>query len=291
MTKVRQSEQEKAVINVLTYFDYFNYSPSFYQIHTFLPVKISKNDLKTQVQAMVKSAKILQGKLTYTGEGIYSLPDRKGYFTSRSKRYEITQRKLKKINRFVTYIKSMPWIDFIGVSGSCSTDNAGDLDDIDVFIISAPGGMWLARLSAVLTAKLLNMHRKRGARSVADKVCLNLFFDGSSLAVPKQKRNLYTAHEVVQIVPIHVRGGVYKRFMFENSWIQKYFPNVQILKPLSVADSTFTPIIKLLNSGAKQLQIDAILSHRTTETISDQQLWFFPDDFEKKIKKDINIHP
>ena len=79
--------------------------------------------------------------------------------------------------------------------------------------------------------------------------------------------------------------------MFENSWIQKYFPNVQILKPLSVADSTFTPIIKLLNSGAKQLQIDAILSHRTTETISDQQLWFFPDDFEKKIKKDINIHP
>ena len=39
----------------------------------------------------------------------------------------------------------------------------------------------------------------------------------------------------------------------------------------------------------KENQLHRILQATTTERISDEQLWFFPDDFQKKIEKRIDI--
>ncbi len=291
MNETRQNEAEKAVLQVLKYFDYFRYAPTAEQIHTFLPVRMPKKSTQDVLNRMVLAGKLNTGRLKYTGEGIYSVPDRKAQIAHRNKKYHITEGKLQGISTYVTYLGYMPWIDFVGISGSCSTHNAHALDDVDMFIISAPRGMWMARLSAVCIAKLLNIHRRRGAKNVSGKVCLNLFFDGTDLPIPKHKRNLYTAHEVVQIIPMHVRGGVYQRFMHANAWVKKYFPNVVIKRPIHDTSFYLLPFLYILNLGARQLQIRTILSHTTSEIVSDTQLWFFPDDFQKKIQKDIDIDP
>ena len=40
-----------------------------------------------------------------------------------------------------------------------------------------------------------------------------------------------------------------------------------------------------LESKLKKLQLQLINKHKTTELITDSQLWFHPDDFEKKLTK------
>ena len=43
---------------------------------------------------------------------------------------------------------------------------------------------------------------KQWSNTITNKVCLNLFFDESDLAVPKFKRSEYVAHEVLQMKPL-----------------------------------------------------------------------------------------
>ena len=47
---------------------------------------------------------------------------------------------------------------------------------------------------------------------------------------------------------------------------------------------TFKFMIDKVESVLKKLQLFSINKHKTSELITDSQLWFHPEDFEKKIK-------
>jgi hypothetical protein len=154
---------------------------------------------------------------------------------------------------------------------------------------------------------MMRLPRPFGARNdniFKDKVCLNLFFDESNLKIPKRKQTEYVAHEVLQMKPIINKNSAYERFLAANRWVEKIFPNVsQIFNSQFSVFNEFSNLkIKNLNlienfklkisnylgdwieSLLKNLQLHFINRHRTTEIITSSQLWFFPDDFEKRIQ-------
>lgn len=286
MTTLGEKDMQNAVREVLNYFAIFSYAPSLLQIYSFLGVKCPITRVKRALDAMESAGEIVEGKLKYTGERIFVYADMEAFLKNRDVKFAYTQEKLRKVALFLKCLESIPWIQFVGISGSCSTHNADGLDDIDVFIISAPGGIWLARLGAILVAKLLHKHRKRNMKAISDKVCLNLFFDGSHITIPISKRNLYTAHEVAQVVPVMVRGRVYERFLNENNWITRYFPNMQVpaVKRAIPLQPQKYGILAFMNFIAKSLQLPRIRKNQTTEFVSDEQLWFFPQDFEVTVR-------
>lgn len=290
MNSVNDKKLEEAIVEVFNYFNIFKYAPSTLQIYTYIQVKVSKKKLEMCLVKMEEKGTIQSKELQYTGERIWFKPADMGFSANREARYLETEKKFKKARLFFLFIARIPYLHFAGVSGSCAVHNARRMDDIDVFIISAPGGMWLARLTTIVIAKALNVHRKKGMKDTSNMICLNLFFDGLHLAVPKSKRNLYTAHEVVQIVPVVVRGGVYNSFLYQNRWVAEYFPNIKIprVDPSIKKIRTYS-ILGFFNRYAKKIQLHRILQATTTERISDEQLWFFPDDFQKKIEKRIDI--
>jgi hypothetical protein len=133
------------------------------------------------------------------------------------------------------------------------------------------------------------------------KVCLNLFFDESNLKVPKFKQTEFVGHEVLQMRPIIDKQGTYEHFLKANKWVISIFPNtVEFISNIKNQRSQTKPKFKTLifklgfNLGtlifdlfekvSKKLQLTSINHHRTTEIITPTQLWFHPDDFEKKIK-------
>jgi len=136
-----------------------------------------------------------------------------------------------------------------------------------------------------------------------DKVCLNLFFDESNLKVPKFKQTEFVGHEVLQMKPIVVKGDVYERFLKENEWVYGLFPNgksksqilnlksqinykrfkFKILNLFGTWNLGFI-IFNKIEQALKDFQLNLINRHKTTEIITSTQLWFHPDDFEKKIK-------
>jgi len=284
---------EKKIISVLKYFSFFAYQPTLEEIHTFLPVKIDKNKLKyTPPQYNIKKIKDQKSKI---------------------------KNSKKKLNswRFRTYIKLIslfPQIKLVGLSGSISMMNAKEDDDIDLFIITAKNRLFTGRLITLILAQLFGLRRNRETREsfnnetmkqlnnvFRNKVCLNLFFDESNLKVPKFKQTEFVGHEVLQMKPIMIKGDIYERFLKANPWVQAIFPNstwiISKIKDQRSKTSSklkslkFKPVFDicaltfdLFERLAKNFQLTSINRHRTTEIITSTQLWFHPDDFEKKIK-------
>lgn len=260
---------EKKLASVLKYFSFFQYLPKFEEIYRFFPQKITKKQLKQLLKARKDT-----------------LPE----YSLSAKRKVISKKKLSslKFRLYINLISTLPQIRLIGLSGSISMMNA-DLDhDIDLFIITTQGRLFTARFLATMIAFIMGLKRALGQKEAPNKVCLNLFFDEANLKVPKPKQTIFVGHEVLQMKPIINKNHIHERFLKANNWVFKLFPNAQqfVIRNLEEvknrAKSNYFG--DWVEEKLKNVQVVLINRHKTTELITDTQLWFHPDDFEKKIK-------
>lgn len=279
---------QEQVIKVLNYFAFFDYSPAFEEVHAYLASKMSKKSLEEVLKSLVKRKRLLEKDKRYT-LGEYKKSARQ------ARKERISQAKIRRINPFLRLISLFPQIKLVGLSGSVAMLNAGRQDDIDLFVITAKNRLWTGRFICLVLSSLFG-RRKFQDTHTSDKICLNMFFDEAKLAIPQAKRTLYVGHEVLQMKPVVEREEVYRRFLEANDWVFKFFPNAprsvrNFLTPLEpFANAQVQSRKKLVPSLGekveqilKKLQLYIINRHKTTEIITNTQLWFFPDDFEKKL--------
>ncbi len=313
---------EAKVLQTIQYFSFFKYPPTFAEIYTFLRKKTSKKRLASILEKMEKKKLVrkhfslkpssLDTQRYTLGEYNKKIKDQRSKIKDWSKREEYSRKKIKKIQLFLKILSLFPQIQLVGLSGTVAMMNADEKDDIDLFIITAKNRLFTGRFIAILLAIILGLKRQREDPRFTfhvlrhkDKVCLNLFFDESDLHVPKHKQTKYVAHEVLQMKPLIVKNDIYQRFLAANEWVSRLFPNAVLLIsksqfPISKQISNIRiPIPNFLTKAIekilKSLQLYFINKHRTTEIITDTQLWFHPEDFEFKLhgltrmKKRINI--
>lgn len=300
---------ETDVLKTLKYFSFFDYSPRFEEIFVFLNRKTTIKNLKKTLNSLIRLKRLSIKDNRYTlGEYI----DKEKW---REDRVVITRHKLQKAIRFLTLVSMFSQIKLVGLSGSAAMANAKKEDDIDFFVITAQNRLWTGRFVALIIASLFG-RRKFNDAHTSDKLCLNLFFDEKNLKIGTKKRTYYVAHEVLQMKPLINKGKTYERFLEANKWVFKIFPNSRLMfsnaslknaSNLSVGDrgKTWQPHMTFYKSTffehlhnnvipnsfqdltekiLKKLQLFLINRHKTTELISDTQLWFFPDDFERKLQ-------
>jgi hypothetical protein len=213
----------------------------------------------------------------------------------RQKKTRLTQKKLKSINPLVSFLKRIPTINLIALTGSLSVNNPSPRDDIDLMIVTSPNTLWLTRPLVILATSLLSKRRKPNQQSTNNHVCINLWLDRKNLTVPKKKQNLYTAHEVLQIKPFFDRGGVYHQFIKANSWVKSHLANAYatVLEVETPHQSTghqaifkiLTLPIKILNLLVFNLQYLYMKRKITNEHITPHVAYFHPRDFYSEIKK------
>ena len=312
---MKSEDYVKDIADVFTYFSQFSYAPSFDEIHRFLKIPISSKDLQVLLKKMTIQGSVVE-KNTPKGK-IYTLGEYSRLsFQDSNTKYQSSKLKMRKIRPYVRLLSYFPQIKLIGLSGSVAMMNADTDDDVDLFIITAASRLWTGRAVSNILAVGYGLKRRRvqlrpakrdfiGGKGVKDKVCLNLFFDEARLSVPHAKKNEYIAHEILQMRPLFVRGESHKRFLSENAWVFKIFPNANRSMPvfLSPSPDLLAPKPVCRQAGRKKtrsslwiqiggsvefllkkLQLLLINRHKTTEIISANQLWFFPDDFEKKLQ-------
>ncbi len=281
---------ENSILQTLQYFRFFDYAPTVNELYRFLGRKTSKKALQNSLKR-INNIVIEKGSI-YTG-GEYRIQLKSGSLNVKryEKRKQIAGLKIKKIEPFLRLILRFPQVKLIGLSGSVAMMDAKEGDDIDLFVITDKNNLWTGRFVCLLVAGLLGRRRRFNQSHTNDKICLNLFFDGRSLSVPLIKHTEYVAHEILQMKPLVDKDNIYRRFLKANNWVFTYFPNA-----VEVADSSFSraqtgssfspPIwlAQLVELLLKTIQLYFINKHKTKEIITDTQLWFFPDDFEKRLK-------
>ncbi len=313
-----KSSIQKEIYDVVNYFNYFKYSPSLTEIWTFLPTKISQTKLKLTLDELVHrhklSCKIIRNlkieiRNLPTNSRIYTLPGHSINKKRRTMRHKNAENKIDTTQKYIRLLNRISAINFVGFSGGVAMMDTDENDDIDLCIISQKNRMWTARFWALMSAQIIGRRRTRLSKNVSNTVCLNLFFDGRDLSIPTPKRNLFVAHEVMQMKPIFSRQNTYERFIKENKWVFEFFPNshhpssrgvrsldqtrdkLRDLKRLprshrSLAMTVINYLGDMIELLLKKLQLHIINKHRSTEPITDTQLWFFPNDMEMRLRKD-----
>ncbi|HSX40587.1 MAG TPA: hypothetical protein VLF68_03145 [Candidatus Saccharimonadales bacterium] len=280
---------KQAIIKTLLYSDIFDYPLTKNELRTYLisGKKVSHDEFE-------KSLAKLSTELMYKN-GFYCLKNRSEIIKKRIQRKKISIQKLAAGKKSVAMLSKIPSVLFIGISGGLAVQNADKDDDIDIFIIAQKNKLWLTRLAAIIVLIVLGKYRSRNTKKVANKICLNMLIDETALPLPKSRQNLYSAHEIAQLLPVFNRDNTYEKFIQANIWVKKYLPNTLTSMKYKVLGIEYKKkkrdqkylilytLFSILNTGAKWLQLLFIKKHKTTETITDSFLAFHPFDYKNRV--------
>ncbi len=284
---------EKAILKALIYSDLFEYPLKAWEIHKWL---IGKKATLRQVEKTLRIKK-LEGRIK-DKEGYFFLKRRAKLVRQRKNREKISEKYFKQAKFVSFFLKIIPWIKLVGVSGSLSMMSASKSDDIDFFIITQRGRLWISRLWIILVLNLLNIRRKpsHSKKKSIGKICVNLLLDEDSLTLTD--KNIYLAHEVLQMMPLWERDNIYSKYLEDNAWVFKYLPNwitstssmyhVSSIKYFKKQDSHNTDYIihntfNLLEQIAKWFQLKYMRQPKGMEKITETALYFHPEDKGREV--------
>jgi hypothetical protein len=145
---------------------------------------------------------------------------------AREKKTEAAIKYFKKLPRYAKIIKSFPYVEGIGVSGSLSKNVMHEEGDIDYFIITSPNRLWICRTMLIAFKKIVLLNSKK-------YFCINYFVDTNNLVI--KDKNMFTAIETSYLLPVY-NHNLIADFKHKNDWTQAFVNRFQ--HPLKVPDFT-----------------------------------------------------
>ena len=252
------------------YHDIFEYPLTFSELIKWT----SKNPPKIKANIVYKN-------------GFYLVERNNCLVYKREFRKRFSQKKVKIAEKVSKIISLVPTVRMVGISGSLAMKNAERESDIDIIIITKKGRLWTTRMVVYLILKLLGLPlRNPHSLKQKDRLCLNIWLDESDLEWSKKERNFYTAHEVLQIVPLVNKKMAYERFLQENKWAFDYWPNA-VDSRLIKNNTLYTKLRNLnpIESLAYKIQHSYMKSKITREVVKPTRAIFHPNNLSKKIIK------
>lgn len=154
--------------------------------------------------------------------GFYWLSsENKNQYEKRILAAKISTEKIKKAKKASRFLKLIPFIKSIAITGSVSMNSAAPESDIDLFIISQENRIWLTRILTVFITHLSG--RRRYKNKIQNRICLNLYIAGENTIFPIQ--NIASAHMIARALPIYGKD-IFVLFLSANkNWLGEYIEN------------------------------------------------------------------
>jgi predicted nucleotidyltransferase len=198
------------ILAALAYFDLFDYPLTQTEINQFARREYSAAEIGGQLLAL------LADKSVFHNDGLYSLRNDPTLAPRRRAGNLMARPLLQRAERIARFLAQFPFVRGVAVSGSLSKNFADENSDIDLFIITAPNRLWLARTLLHLLKKLSYLVNRQ------HDFCMNYFIDEAELGI--REKNIYTATEVATLLPL--RGiGSFDKFYRSNDWSNQFLPN------------------------------------------------------------------
>jgi predicted nucleotidyltransferase len=212
----------KGIMKVLLYSDVFHYPLTLEEIKQRHPLKnITNEEVQKELFELLEKKAIFQ-----IGE-FYTLQNKPENVDKRVKANVLAQKYLEKSKRIVSILKHFPFVKAIFLSGSISKNYIDENSDIDYFVITKAGYLWIVR-------SLFVLFRRIGLLGSKKLFCFNYMIDEEHLKTSHE--SIYIATEIATLIPMY-QDGIQEAFLQENIWMRAYYPNfpIQILskKPKS----------------------------------------------------------
>lgn len=290
---------EKTVLKTLIYADIFDYPLKAWEIHKWL---IGKTATLQQTEKSLN--RLLKKGKVQTNKGFFYLKGKDSLVRKRDQREKQSIKFLTRAKLLAQVLKFIPSLKLVGISGGLALNNASKSDDIDLFLITSKGRIWLTRILVIFMLELFFIRRKAkmGKIKAAGKICTNILLEEDRLLQINQ--DLYTSHEVLQMKVLWQKQEIYKKFLEDNEWVFKFLPNWMISAPslregkrrsnlLNNKIAAPFGLAMTMETLAKWFQLKIMNKPKGMERIEEGALYFHPNDirgsvlkeFHQKIKK------
>lgn len=204
------SALEAGIVKVMLYFDIFSYPLTAAEIHRLHPVPATdRTAIDVGLEKLVR-----YGIIAFDGE-FYEVGSTNRHSERRKKGNALAAETMIRAHARSRFVSQFPFVRSVMISGSLSKNYMEPTSDIDFFVITKSGRLWVARTMLILYKKifLLNSHKE---------FCMNYFIDTDHLQI--EDKNIFTATEVVFLLPTY-NPEIYREFHGNNTWSQEFYPN------------------------------------------------------------------
>ncbi len=206
-------EMAQSFIRKLLYFDIFSHpllAREIFECCDYQNVDFNKG---LRILEELKAENLINSDLEF-----YFIGDDVSKIGRRVEANKLASQRMNDARKYVSIVANFPFVRAVFISGTLSKHVMKPDSDIDFFIITEPGKLWICRAFLTLYKKLIlrNSHRN---------FCLNYFIDSNNLEIPD--KNIFTATEVAFLLPMY-NYAAYELFMLKNNWIRTEFPNFKL---------------------------------------------------------------
>jgi predicted nucleotidyltransferase len=205
---------------------------------------------------------------------------------SKGKRNIYVDNKVEIAKKNVSFLLIGKLVKFIGISGSVGSGFAKEEDDIDIFVVTRNGGMWLYRALVQIKNVFHRKIRIKGEKNVKDKFCLNLITEEKGL---KFDNDIFNFNELMYLIPIY--NEKYINYIYsQNRWLETEYKikkenMITKIKPQGEVNilmqilNTFLYCLQLIYMKLARHRPDL---ERIRENSKKGRIEFFPKKFREK---------
>ena len=186
------------------------------------------------------------GERVVERDGYYSLTDTKVHYPSpeaeRWFRYKWWRARLA-----AGILGWIPFVRLVAVANTLADRTATRESDIDVFIVTAPGRLFIVRTLSVIYLQLAGL--RRHGKKINNRVCLTFYVterhrDLSDVAF--KPYDIYLAYWIAGLTPLLAQSGAMPGLLKANAWAGRLVPGYAAPRPAAQEPSVVARLGELL---------------------------------------------
>lgn len=201
----------KDVLSAFIYFDFFEHPLRCDEVWKYCAQLATQAEVRACLNDLVE-----EGILEFHNE-FYALKGCREHIEKRISFLTLNRTMMKRASWMVSFLKHIPFVRGIAISGSLSKAGVREDSDIDYFIITKKNRVWFVKAIAILVKKtlFLNSHKY---------LCVNYLLAEDNLEL--EKKNRFQATEAVTLIPMYGKKAM-QQFFEDNEWMFDFFPNMR----------------------------------------------------------------
>lgn len=214
----------KNIIVTVAYYDIFDYPLTAFEVWKYLIDYGEESVRDVREATLFDIMEELDNKELekYIGQhrGFYFLKGKNDLVEKRIRRNKISEHKFEIIRRVVWFLRFVPYVRMVAVTGRMAMKNASQESDLDLLIALKHGRIFTGRTLVTLLVHILG--RRRYGEKITDRICLNYFITDKSLEI--QIKDMFSSSEYSFLLPMFGFKN-FQKFQEANIWIKDTKPS------------------------------------------------------------------
>ena len=239
------SDLEHEILHTIAYFDVFSYPLTKTQLHSFLAYQATTELLLEEALQQLVQKKLIHSSRDY----FYSSTRGDEIVTDRLENERRASKMLKQARWVSFFLKQVPFVRAVFITGSLSKHVAPHKSDIDFMIVTEFNRLWICKMILTGFRRIFLFNSKK-------YFCINLMVTEKAIYFPNH--NYFTAVEIATTQVVW-NTTAFMKYQNENAWIHQYLPNWQYtterVPPLSNSPASLQSFFE---SALNILHLDAL---------------------------------